>query len=71
MKRVVATSMGFFEGRRVRPGEELHVPDNFKGSWVAAVGDPAAVAPKPKPAREPRTLSEIGRAPVKIASDLA
>lgn len=72
MKKVVATSIGFYNGTRVRPGTELEVPDDFKGSWVAAVGSPAAAPAKPaKPARaEPRTLSELGKAPAKSATDI-
>lgn len=71
MKKVVATSMGFYNGTRIRPGTELEVPDDFKGSWVAAVGSPAAAPPKAKPARaEPKTLSEMGKVPVKTANDI-
>lgn len=71
MKKVVATSMGFYNGTRIRPGTELEVPDDFKGSWVAAVGSPAAAPPKAKPVRaEPKTLSEMGKVPVKTANDI-
>lgn len=71
MKKVVATSMGFLNGSRVRPGTVIEVPDDFKGSWVAAVDSPAAAPAKAKPARpEPKTLSELGRAAVKTASDI-
>lgn len=71
MKQVVATSMGFLNGSRVRPGTVIEVPDDFKGSWVAAVGSPAAAPAKPKPARaEPKTLSEMAKAPVKSPSDI-
>lgn len=70
MKKVVALSIGFFQGTRVRPGTVIEVPDDFKGSWVGPVDAPAP-APKAKPARsEPRTLSEMGKAPVKSASDI-
>lgn len=72
MKKVVATSMGFYNGTRVRAGTELEVPDDFKGSWVAAVGSPAAAPAKAKPARsEPKTLSEMAKAAVKAPSDIA
>lgn len=71
MKKVVATSMGFLNGSRVRPGTVIEVPDDFKGSWVAAVGSPAAAPAKPKPARaEPKTLSEMGKVAVKTASEI-
>lgn len=71
MKKVVATSIGFYQGTRIRPGTEIEVPDDFKGSWVAAVGSPAAAPAKAKPARaEPKTLSELGRAAVKTASEI-
>jgi hypothetical protein len=70
MKKVVATSIGFYNGTRVRPGTTLEVPDDFKGSWVAAVGTPAAAPAKPKPRAEPKTLSEMAKASVKSATDI-
>jgi hypothetical protein len=71
MKKVVAISMGFYQGARVRPGTEFEVPDNFKGSWVAEVGSPASAPAKPKPARaEPKTLSEMAKVPAKSANDI-
>jgi len=72
MKKVVATSMGFYNGARVRPGTEFEVPDDFKGSWVAVVGSPAAAPAKPaKPARsEPKTLSEMAKVQVRPATDI-
>lgn len=72
MKKVVATSPGFFNGMRVRPGAEIEVPDDFKGSWVAAAGSPAVATSKPKTVRsEPKTLSEMGKAVAKSATDIA
>jgi hypothetical protein len=72
MKKVVATSTGFYQGSRIRPGTEFEVPDDFKGSWVAAVDSPAAAPAKAKPARvEPKTLSEMARVAVKAPTDIA
>lgn len=72
MKKVVATSSGFFNGTRIREGTEFEVPDDFKGSWVAAVGSPAVAPAKAKPVRsEPKTLSEMGKAVAKSATDIA
>lgn len=68
MKKVVALSMGFYQGFRVRPGTVIEVPDNFKGSWVGPVDAPAPAPAKPKAA--PRTLSELAKATVKSATDI-
>lgn len=69
MKKVVATSIGFFNGARVRPGTVIEVPDDFKGSWVGPVDAPAPAPAKPKAA--PRTLSELAKTAVKSATDIA
>ena len=58
--KVVATSLAFYKGSRVRPGAELEVPDTLKGSWFAKLDAPEAKAAKaPKPKTEPRALSEL------------
>lgn len=74
MKRVVALQMGFLNGRRVRPGTELDVPDDFKGSWVAPVDSPAAEAPKAAAKgkkTQPVALSEIAKEQPQGPTDLA
>lgn len=69
MKKVVALSMGFLNGNRVRPGTIIDVPDDFKGSWVAPVDSPAAQPQKPKAKPAPKTLSEMAKAKVLSATD--
>lgn len=68
MKKVVALSMGFYQGARVRPGTVIEVPDDFKGTWVGPVNAPAPAPAKPK--ATPRTLSEMAKATVKSATDI-
>jgi hypothetical protein len=70
MKLVVALTTGFYEGSRVRAGTEFEVPDDFKGSWVAAVDSPAAAPKIIKPRAQPRTLSEMAKAAVTAPTDI-
>jgi hypothetical protein len=60
--KVVASTMAFYNGARVRPGAVVEVPDNFRASWFKPVGSPEAKAvraPKAKP--EPKSLSELNK----------
>ncbi len=68
MKKVVAIALGFYNGARVRKGSVIHVPDNFRGSWVADVETPAAqeAQKKPEPVK-PMALSELAKAKVETA----
>lgn len=66
---VRALEMGFFDGRRIRPGQTFEVPEGTKARWFKPVGEPvkgaekaaekAAAKGKGKKA-EPATLSELG-----------
>ena len=53
-----ALEPGFFEGRRVEPGEILDLPKGMKpGKWMGKVG--TAKPATPEPDEGPRTLSEM------------
>lgn len=59
--KVVATKTAFYNGRRVRVGDELDIPQGVKGSWFVPTGSIEAKAAKEKPAKpEPKALSELG-----------
>lgn len=69
--KIVATKTAFYNGRRVRPGAELDVPQGLKGSWFAPVASPEAKAAKEKPAKpEPKALSELGSENAKRFNDV-
>lgn len=61
--KVIAITAAFHNGSRVRPGAEVEVPDNFKGSWFVKVDAPEAKAAKAaraaKPKDEPKALSQL------------
>ena len=62
--KVRATAEAFYEGRRVRVGEVVDVPDSFKGSWGTPVSKAAPVDPAPPKAprkRETIALSQVAR----------
>ena len=68
--KIKATQPAFFNGSRVRVGQELDVPTGMKGSWfVRAEEYKAPTAPKQKV--QPKTLSEIAKDPVASPTDLA
>jgi len=68
--KVVAIKEAFYNGRRVRVGTELEVPEGIKGSWfVPAAGyAPPAAGKKGKVAD---TLSGLAKQEVKAPTDLA
>ncbi len=69
--KVVAIKPAFYNGRRVRVGTELEVPQGLKGSWFAPVAAPEAKAAKEKPAKaDPKALSELGNAEAKKFNDV-
>ena len=69
--KVVAIKVAFFNGRRVRAGDELDIPQGMKGSWFVATGTIEAKAAKEKPAKpEPKALSELGNADAKRFVDV-
>lgn len=58
--KVIATKAAFYNGRRVREGEELDVPNGLKGSWFVTAAEPVKAPPKAtRP--EPRALSQAGK----------
>jgi hypothetical protein len=62
--KVRATQTAFHEGRRVRPGDELNVPDTLKASWFVSADSVVAPASPAKAGRKrdtPVALSQIGK----------
>ena len=63
--KVIAIAAAFHNGARVRPGAEVDVPDNFKGSWFVKVDAPEAKAARAartaKTKDEPRALSQLAK----------
>lgn len=60
--KVIAITAAFYNGSRVRPGAEVEVPDNLKGSWFVkadAAEAKAAKATRAKPKDEPKALSQL------------
>jgi hypothetical protein len=62
--KVTAIAAAFYNGARVRPGAEVEVPDNYKGSWFVKLDAPEAKAARaaraPKPT-DPRALSQLAK----------
>ena len=58
--KVKALEAGFYNGNRVRQGQEFEVPEGTKGKWFVALAEVKATeAPKTKGKKaEPQTLSE-------------
>jgi len=61
--KVIALTVGFHNGSRIRKGEEFEVADGAKASWFAPIESAGAKAAKPvKAARpEPKALSQVGK----------
>lgn len=56
--KVRAIQSAFYDGRRVRPGDELEVPDTLTASWFGpAPAEPA----KPTRRAKPIALSQLGK----------
>ena len=69
--KIVAIKPAFYNGRRVRVGDELDIPSGLKGSWFAATASVEAKEAKAKPAKpEPKALSELGTANAKSFNDV-
>lgn len=69
--KVVAIKTAFYNGRRVRVGDELDIPQGLKGSWFASAASAEAKSAKEKPAKaEPKALSELGSAEAKKFNDV-
>lgn len=68
---VTAIKPAFYNGRRVRVGAVVEVPENMKGSWFAKNDTAAAKAAKAAPVKDaPKALSELGTAKVKSFVDV-
>ena len=57
--KVKAIQPAFFNGSRVRVGQELDVPSGTKGSWFVRTEDFKEPAKKAKP--QPTTMSELAK----------
>lgn len=69
--KVKALQAGFFNGSRVRAGQDFEVPAGTKGSWFVPLEEFKAPA-KAKPAKaRPETLSELAKASVADGTSLA
>lgn len=69
--KIVAIKPAFYNGRRVRVGDELDIPQGMKGSWFAATATIEAKAAKEKPAKpEPKALSQLGSDKAKSFIDI-
>jgi hypothetical protein len=70
--KIVAIKPAFYNGRRVRIGDELDIPQGSKGSWFAPVASTEAKAAKVKPSakQEPKALSEMGKGDAKSFTDV-
>lgn len=69
--KIVAIKPAFYNGRRVRVGDELDIPQGTKGSWFAPVASAEAKTAKEKPAKaEPKALSELGNDSAKKFNDV-
>lgn len=61
--KVIALTVGFHNGSRIRKGDVFEVADGAKASWFAPVESVAAKAAKPAKAGrpEPKALSQVGK----------
>lgn len=66
--KVLALEFGFFNGSRIRKGQEFEVPAGTKASWFTPVDSEAAKAAKETkakeakaPKKEQKALSEMGK----------
>lgn len=69
--KVKALQAGFFGGARIREGQEFEVPAGTKGSWFLSVDEEVKAPAKAKAKAEPKTLSEIAKAPAAAQTDIA
>jgi hypothetical protein len=69
--KIVAIKPAFYNGRRVRVGDELDIPQGTKGSWFAPVASSEADKAKVKPGKDvPKALSELGVEKAKSFTDV-
>lgn len=68
---VTAIKPAFYNGKRIRVGAVVEVPDALKGSWFAKNDTPAAKAAKAQPTKEtPKALSEMGHDKAKTFNEV-
>jgi predicted transcriptional regulator len=61
---VRAIQMAFYDGRRVRVGDLVDVPDGYKAAWAVPASEPVAApaaAPRTSRRRESVALSQVAR----------
>ena len=69
--KIVAIKPAFYNGRRVRVGDELDIPQGVKGSWFVRTESIEAKAAKPQSVKDvPKALSELGGAKAKSFIDV-
>lgn len=71
--KVVALKPGFLDGKRIRAGAVIEVPETFKASWVALVetsAAKAAVESTKTTKQKPMTLSQSGKQETKTFLDV-
>lgn len=68
--KVKALEPGFYNGSVIDAGQEFDVPAGTKGKWFVAVEEFKAPA-KAAPRAQPKTLSEMAKAPVGAPTDIA
>ena len=69
--KIVAIKPAFYNGRRVRVGQEFDIPQGSKGSWFAPVASDEAKKATAKPSKDvPKALSELGNAEAKKFNDV-
>lgn len=69
--KVKALQPGFFGGARIREGQEFEVPAGTKGTWFLSVDEEVKAPAKAKAKDEPKTLSQIAKAPALGSADIA
>lgn len=67
--RVKAIAPGFFDGGRIREGQEFEVPAGTRGAWFVPLDEYRA--PKPSKQRQPVTMSELAKESAAGRPDLA
>lgn len=59
--KVIAIKPAFFNGARVRVGDEVDVPESLKASWFAPAETVKAAKPAKAAKAEPKALSQAGK----------
>lgn len=62
--KVTAIKPAFYNGTRVRVGDEMELPNDFKGSWFvkSETVEAAKAVKEAKPSRpQPKALSQVGK----------